>query len=65
MSISVGQNSSVAAQDTSGAELLTAALSKRQQEAEGQMALQLIQSASVNNLPTPSGNSGFNVNIKV
>jgi len=65
MSISVGQNSSVAAQETSGAELLTAALSKRQQEVEGKMALQLIQSASVDNLPTPSGSSGFNVNIKV
>lgn len=65
MSISIGQNSSVAAQETSGAELLTAALSKRQQEAEGKMALQLIQSADVANLPTPSGNSGFNVNIKV
>jgi thiazole synthase ThiGH ThiG subunit len=64
MSISVGQNSSVAGQ-TSGAELLTAALAKRQQEVEGKMALQLIQSASVSNLPAPSGNSGFNVNIKV
>ena len=65
MSISVGQNSSAAAQETSGAELLTAALSKKQQEVEGKMALQLIQSASVANLPAPSGNSGFNVNIKV
>ncbi|WP_222927970.1 hypothetical protein [Colwellia ponticola] len=70
MSITVGQSGSVAAQSTStqsssGAELLTAALSKKQQEAEGQMALQLIQSASAANVPAPSGNSGFQVNIKV
>ncbi len=65
MSISVGQNTSVAAQSTSGAELLTAALAKTNQEAEGKMALQLIQSASINNVPAPTGNSGFNVNIKV
>ncbi len=65
MSISIGQNTSVAAQSTSGAELLTAALAKNNQEAEGKMALQLIQSANVNNVPAPTGNSGFNVNIKV
>lgn len=65
MSITVGQNSSVAAQSTSGAELLTAALAKTQQQAEGKMALQLIQSANATNLPAPTGNSGFNVNIKV
>jgi len=64
MSISLGQNNSVTAQSTSGAELLTAALAKSQQELEGEMALQLIQSASPTNLPAPSGNSGFNVNIK-
>lgn len=65
MSISVGQSSSVAAQSTSGEELLTAALAKNQQEIEGKMALQLIQSASATNLPAPTGNSGFQVNIKV
>ena len=65
MSVSLGQNSSVAAQATSGAELLSAAVSKSQQELEGQMALQLIQSASPANLPAPTGNSGFQVNIKV
>ncbi|MCP4987290.1 MAG: hypothetical protein GY928_14925 [Colwellia sp.] len=65
MSISIGQNTSIAAQSTSGAELLAAALAKNNQEAEGKMALQLIQSANVNNVPAPTGNSGFNVNIKV
>lgn len=65
MSNGLGQNTSVAAQSTSGAELLTAALAKKNQQAEGKMALQLIQSANVNNVPAPTGNSGFNVNIKV
>ena len=65
MSISVDQSSSVAAKATSGAEFLTAAVSKSQQELEGQMALQLIQSANSTNLPAPTGNSGFQVNIKV
>jgi len=65
MSISLSQSHSVASQSTAGAELLTAALAKNNQEAEGKMALQLIQAANVNNLPAPSGNSGFHVNIKV
>ena len=65
MSINISQNNSVAAPSSSGAELLTAALSKGQQEMEGKMALQLIQSANVNNVPAPVGNSGFQVNIKV
>jgi len=65
MTISLDQNASVTAQSTSGAELLTAALAKKNQEAEGKMALQLIQSASINNVSAPTGNSGFNVNIKV
>jgi hypothetical protein len=65
MSLSLGQYSSVATQPTSGAELLTAALSKSHQKLQGQMALKLIQSASPTNLLTPVGNSGYQVNIKV
>ena len=65
MSISVDQSSSVASKATSGAECLTAAVSKSQQELEGKMALQLIQSANPTNLPAPTGNSGFQINIKV
>ncbi|MCJ8296294.1 MAG: hypothetical protein MJK15_17995 [Colwellia sp.] len=65
MSISLGQNNSVAAQSSYGAEFLTAAVAKSQQELEGKMALQLIQSANINNVPAPTGNSGFQVNIKV
>ena len=65
MSISLDQSSSVAANATSGTEFLSAAVSKSQQELEGQMALQLIQSASPSNLPAPTDNSGFQINIKV
>lgn len=65
MSISLDQSSSVTATATSGAEFLTAAVSKSQQELEGKMALQLIESANPNNLPAPTGNSGFQINIKV
>ncbi|ALO34927.1 hypothetical protein CMT41_09510 [Colwellia sp. MT41] len=65
MSISLGQNNSVAAQSNFGAEFLTAAVAKSQQELEGQMVLLLIQSANINNVPAPMGNSGFQVNIKV
>jgi hypothetical protein len=65
MSISVGQNGSVAAKASSGEEFLTAAVAKSQQELEGKMALQLIQAANVINLPVPSGNIGFEINIKV
>ncbi|WP_019027933.1 hypothetical protein [Colwellia piezophila] len=65
MSISLGQNNSVTAQSSSGAEFLTAAVAKSQQELEGEMVLQLIQSVNVNNVPAPTGSSGFQVNIKV
>jgi hypothetical protein len=65
MSISLGQSTSVTTESTSGAQLLTAALAKNNQEAEGKMALQLIQSANINNVPAPSGNIGQQVNIKV
>ncbi len=65
MSVNLNQNTSAVAQSSSGAELLTAALAKKNQEAEGEMALQLIQSANINNIPAPTGNSGFQVNIKV
>lgn len=45
----------------------TAKLAQSQTEKEGQMALDLIQSAAINlqSIVPPSGNSGFNVNIKV
>ncbi|MEI6894162.1 MAG: hypothetical protein V5789_05925 [Colwellia sp.] len=66
MSISLGQHNSIVTQPTSGAELLTAALSKSQQELAGQLALQLIESVNATSSPAaPIGNTGFQVNIKV
>ncbi|TYK66848.1 hypothetical protein [Colwellia echini] len=66
MSISIGQSSSVAAQSSASAEFLNAAVAKSQQELEGQMALQLIQSAGpVASATAPSGNIGNHINIKV
>lgn len=68
MSITINPSSPSTAQSSSaseGAQLLTAALAKNNQELEGQMALQLIQSANTSSLPAPTGVSGNNVNIKV
>ena len=50
---------------TTGHALKTAKLSKDQQELEGEMALKLIDSANLNAVALPVGNSGHNVNIKV
>jgi hypothetical protein len=66
MSITINSASTAVQPNTgSGAELLTAGLAKNQQEREGQMALQMIQSASVDNITPPTSNLGNNVNIKV
>ncbi|NRA52851.1 MAG: hypothetical protein HRU23_01785 [Gammaproteobacteria bacterium] len=61
--------SSVSATNSnSGQQLLTASLAKNLQEANGKMALQLIESAAstqhVMASPQPSANLGNHVNIK-
>lgn len=50
---------------TSSSALKTAQLQKSQQAIEGQMAINLIESASVDNLALPVGNVGQNINVKV
>jgi hypothetical protein len=67
MSIELTPSSVMNLQDKQGQALLSAALNNSQQEIEAQMALQLIQSATVLNtgIPAPTGNSGFQINIKV
>jgi hypothetical protein len=66
MSIMIGGPiSSVQTNVDTGFALKTAHLAKNQQEMEGQMALQMIQAASVDSLALPVGNIGNNVNIKV
>jgi len=65
MSIVLGSPSSVQTNTDTGFALKTATLAKDQQELEGQMAIKLIQTADLSNVPAPSGNSGSQVNIKV
>lgn len=45
--------------------LKTAKLSQSQQELEAQMALKLIETASLDNVPAPTETAGQNINIKV
>ncbi|RHW77114.1 hypothetical protein [Colwellia sp. RSH04] len=65
MSIVLGSPSSVQTNTDTGFALKTATLAKDQQELEGQMAIKLIQTADLSNVPAPSGSSGSQVNIKV
>ncbi len=67
MSIELTTSSVINLQNKQGQELVSVALNKSQQEIEAQIALQLIQSATVLNtsVPPPTGNSGFQINIKV
>ena len=67
MSISINeQTPSVTMEKSSGQQLLTAALAKSQQELEGKMALELLQSADIATTPQSLPvNLGNNINIKV
>ncbi|GGQ24209.1 cytoplasmic protein [Shewanella litoralis] len=60
MSISVNAPSSMPTTIDSGNSLKVAVMAKDQQEAEGQMALQLIEAAAP--VAPPQGNSGHNIN---
>ncbi|GGP66277.1 hypothetical protein GCM10009347_34890 [Shewanella algicola] len=60
MTISVNAPSSMPTTIDSGNSLKVAVMAKDQQEAEGQMALQLIEAAAP--APQPVGNSGHNIN---
>jgi len=66
MSIEVSSSNAVALTTETLLEAKTANLAKSQAELEGQMALNLIASAAVDNVSVPAiGNSGHNVSIKV
>lgn len=64
MSINLGQNIPVTTPVNSVNEAVSAKLSKNQQEIEGQLALQLIQSVTLVELPAPVGNIGNQINTK-
>lgn len=65
MSLSIGSSSSAQTNTDTTVALKTANLVKNQQSREGQMALELIQSANIESLLAPSGNIGTQINIKV
>lgn len=65
MSIELNANSPVSSNTETTLAVKSANLVKSQTEVEGKMALDLIASASVNNISVPTGNSGQNINIKV
>ncbi|HAT43164.1 MAG TPA: hypothetical protein DCS87_15755 [Rheinheimera sp.] len=48
-----------------GFEMLSTALANKQQKMEGQMAMQLLQGAAQPAAPSPVGNLGNNIDIKV
>ncbi len=65
MSITIGSSVDSALIKTSSPQALkTANVAQSQQETEAQMALQLIQSATIQVPSLPSGNSGHNINIR-
>ena len=66
MSININSTNQVAQNTETAHGIKTAKLVKNQQEVEGQMALELIQSADINaQLAAPVGNKGHTINIKV
>ncbi|WP_448568825.1 hypothetical protein [Thalassotalea ganghwensis] len=66
MSITIGNNTSVAQNTETAHGVKTAKLVKNQTELEGQMALELIQSANINGqVPAPTASKGNQINIKV
>ncbi|MFD2166729.1 hypothetical protein ACFSJY_10715 [Thalassotalea euphylliae] len=65
MSLTIGNTDPVQTKAGTATELKTANLAKNQQELEGQMALNLIQSAAPAAVQPPTASSGNNINIKV
>jgi hypothetical protein len=65
MSVELNANNPVSLSTETVLAVKSANLVKSQSELEGQMALALIASASVDNISLPTGNSGQNINIKV
>lgn len=59
-------SSVTATNSNSGQQLLTAALAKKQQQADGKMALALIEATAAPQVtaPSPNANIGNHINIK-
>jgi hypothetical protein len=68
MSLTIGNNDSMQNNTETAQGVLVAKKAQTQTEIEGQMALNLIESATsalTQSIPSPVGNSGNNINIKV
>lgn len=67
MALTIGNTEAVQTDINTGHALKTANLVKDGKEREGQMAMELIASATsaIQNLPAPTASSGNNINIKV
>ena len=65
MSLNINSQSAIQTNTESAVAIKTAQKAKSQQEIEGQMAMKLIETAAVDNVPAPQGNAGNNINIKV
>jgi hypothetical protein len=66
MSISLQGTSSLTANAESPLEIKVAQMAKSQQKREGQMAIQLLESANVTpKVSAPTASSGAHINIKV
>lgn len=65
MTLSINGSPAVNREITTGNELIAVNLEKSQQELVGELAIDLVESAVVNTLPTPpSPTVGQNINIK-
>ena len=68
MSITIGSTDSAQTNTETAQGVLTAKKAQSQQELEGKMALELIQSATAaitQSIPAPTNNAGQTINIKV
>jgi hypothetical protein len=65
MSLTINTSSPVQTNTETAVAVKTAQKAQSQQELEGEMALNLIASADINQVPAPVGNLGQQVNIKV
>ncbi|MGJ8692589.1 MAG: hypothetical protein ACSHW0_08910 [Thalassotalea sp.] len=65
MSLAISSTAVVQSNVETAQGIKTAQKAKSQQEIEGQLALALIQSANINQVPAPTNSSGSIINIKV
>jgi hypothetical protein len=65
MTLAINSSNPVQTNTDTAVAIKTAQKAQSQQEIEGEMAINLIETAALPQTPSPVGNSGHNVNIKV